>query len=78
MPACVDGVEIIQDLGKAFAAFRKIKAPGPRLDLRIDLLSGLAQQILDRALLAQRGQIRLFRSSSSRKAVLFTRRLGAR
>jgi hypothetical protein len=78
MPASVDGVEIIQDLGKAFAAFRKIKAPGPRLDLKIDLLSGLAQQTPDRALLAQRGQIRLFHSSSSRKAVLFTRRLGTR
>jgi hypothetical protein len=65
MAACVNGVAIIQDRGKALAAFPKIGAHRPCFDLKLDLLSGLAQRALDRALLGQRGQTGLFRSSST-------------
>jgi hypothetical protein len=53
MEVCVDGVKIMQDFAKAFAAFPKIGAPGPCFDLKADPPSSPAQQVTDLAVLAR-------------------------
>jgi hypothetical protein len=71
MAARVDGVEIIQDPRESLRGFPEDQ--GARMPFRPgpDLLSGVPQQALDRALRGQRGQAGLFRSPSSTQVCSF-------
>jgi hypothetical protein len=71
MAARVDGVEIILDPWERLRGFPEDQ--GARLSFRPepDLLSGLEQQALCRALRGQRGQAGLFRSPSSTQVSSF-------